>query len=112
MCECICEFTGRFMYQKMNKQLKTKIFNYICLTRLAITSTVAAQVSVLPVPGKESEKCAKRKNVEKLFSWVVSHFPQSPASLKQQLPKFILSRSHRAPKSCGAHRQLPTLPNG
>ena len=73
MCECICEFTGRFMRQKMNKKLKTKISNYIRLTRLAITSTAAAQVSVLPVPGKKSEKCAKRENVEKLFLWVVPH---------------------------------------
>ena len=71
---------GRFMLQKMNKKLKTKIFNYIRLTRLAITSTAVAQVSVLPVSGKKSEKCAKRNNVEKLFSWVVPHFPQSPAS--------------------------------
>ena len=73
MCECICEFTGRFMRQKINKKLKTKISNYIRLTRLAITSIAAAQVSVLPVPGKKSEKCAKRENVEKLFSWVVPH---------------------------------------
>ena len=73
---------GWFVHQKMNKKLKTKIFNYIRLTRLEITSTAAAQVSVLPVPGKKSEKCAKRKNVEKLFSWVVPRFPQSPASLK------------------------------
>ena len=73
---------GRFMHQKMNKKLKIKIFNYIRLTRLAITSTAAAQVSVLSVPSKKSEKCAKRKNVEKLLSWVVPHFPQSPASLK------------------------------
>ena len=73
---------GRFMHQKMNKKLKTKIFSYIRLTRLAITSTAVTQVSVLPVPGKKSEKCAKRKNVEKLFSWVVPRFPQSPASLK------------------------------
>ena len=71
---------GRFMLQKMNKKLKTKIFNYIRLTRLAITSTAVAQVLVLPVSGKKSEKFAKRNNVEKLFSWVVPHFPQSPAS--------------------------------
>ena len=70
------------MHQKMNKKLKTKIFNYIRLTRLAITSTTVAQVSVSPVSGKKSEKCAKRKNVEKLFSWVLPHFPQSSASLK------------------------------
>ena len=55
---------------------------YIRLTRSAITSTAVAQVSVLPVPNKKSEKCAKRKNLEKLFLWVVPHFPQSPASLK------------------------------
>ena len=73
---------GRFMHQKMNKKLKTKIFNYIRLTRLAITSTALAQISVLPVPGKKSEKCAKRRHIEKLFSWVVPHFPQSPTSLK------------------------------
>ena len=59
---------GRFMHQKMKKKLKTKIFNYIRLTRSAITSTAAAKVLVLPVPSKKSEKCAKRKNVEKLFS--------------------------------------------
>ena len=60
-------WAGRFMHQKMNKKLKTNIFYYIRLTRLAITSTVAAQVSVLPVPSKKSEKCAKRKNVENCF---------------------------------------------
>ena len=47
---------GGFMHQKMNKKLKTKISNYIRLTRLAITSTAVAQVSVFPVPGKKSEK--------------------------------------------------------
>ena len=57
----------RFTHQKMNKKLKTKIFNYICLTRLTITSTALAQVSVFPVPGKKNEKCAKRKNVENCF---------------------------------------------
>ena len=83
MCECICEFTGRRVYASKDKyKLKTKIFNYIRLTRLAITSTALAQVSVLSVSGKKNEKCAKRKNVEKLFSWVVPHFPQSPALLK------------------------------